>query len=360
MKSWLAAAPALFLLVVLTGWPSSQPDTGTPTERPLSLTKIPVKNSSHWTGLTIIFNPDDPWSVFEADLQIARNWNAPCIQIQVSYFTRDRQSSKFPVYDRRSPDDEILLRALNLARQQTPLLVLHPILLIQDPDSPHWRGQYQPLFPDQWWNHYQQWMTRMALVAESSGVHLFMAGSELTSLQNESDRWSRTIRAIRQVYSGQLGYSANWDAWQQVPFHDELDLLALNGYFPLDWENASRTFPSTKADLRSRLLPHLSAMQRWTQEHQTPLLFSEVGYPAHSTDLSRPWFSPKVDSQIDGRLQKEALTAFLDVFGRSGTHCGILFYALHGHDPEVPSGYTPFLRETQGLWIRTFSESSQP
>ena len=314
----------------------------------------------NWTGLTIIFNADDPWSVFERDLQKAEEWGASVVQVQVSYYARDHSSAGFPVFDRRTPTKKQLLHILKSVKSTGKSLVLHPVLLIQDPDSQYWRGQFEPVHEDLWWSDYSRWIGELAMVAESAETDLLFIGSELTSLQTASSRWIPLIQKTRSIFSGKIGYSANWDSWMKVPFHSELDILGLNGYFPLDLPGESAIRAVTVEDYRSRLLPHWSAMNQWKQQHETPLVFTEVGYPASAIDLSRPWDKGSLLLEQLGEKQKLGFEAFLGVFGDSGSHCGILFYALHGHDPGSPSGYTPVLKETRMMWTQLFQESMRP
>ncbi len=351
MTRWAPVLVVLILIVLLGSLaqdqsPSSAP--GKPLETPL------VKR---WDGITIIYNAEDPWSVFESDLQIATQWGSPCIQVQVSYFSRDHASAAFPVFDRRSPTPVQLRQICKAVKSLGKTLVLHPVLLIQDPQSPYWRGQFSPFDDTQWWSDYTHWIEKLAIAAQASQVDLLFIGSELTSLQAESSRWASVIQTVRKVFGGSIAYSANWDSWHQVPFHSQLDLLALNGYFPLDRPEEGNDPSLTPEEDRARLLPHWSALKQWTQGNETPVIFSEVGYPASARDLSQPWNSIQPQTPLNGALQRRGFKAFLSVFGLSDLHRGILFYALHGHDPGSPSGYTPIHKETQILWQKQFQES---
>ena len=351
MARW-APVIAVLILSLLLGSMAQDPNPPSAPENP-SNTSAPLR----WDGITILYNAEDPWSVFESDLSRAIQWGAPCIQIQVSFFSRDHSSAGFPVFDRRSPSTDQLQRIAEAVKAHDKTLVFHPVLLIQDPKSSRWRGQYSPLDDDEWWGDYTQWIESLAITAQASQVDLLFIGSELTSLQTESARWANLIQTVRNVFDGSVGYSANWDSWQQVPFHSQLDLLALNGYFPMDRSEEANDPSLTPEEDRARLLPHWSALKQWTQGNETPVIFSEVGYPAAAKDLSQPWNSNQPQTPLNGALQKRGFEAFLSVFGQSDLHGGILFYALHGHDPATPSGYTPILEETKMLWQKQFQES---
>ncbi len=191
MTRWAPVLVVLILIVLLGSLaqdqsPSSAP--GKPLETPL------VKR---WDGITIIYNAEDPWSVFESDLQIATQWGSPCIQVQVSYFSRDHASAAFPVFDRRSPTPVQLRQICKAVKSLGKTLVLHPVLLIQDPQSPYWRGQFSPFDDAQWWSDYTHWIEKLAIAAQASQVDLLFIGSELTSLQAESSRWASVIQTVR-------------------------------------------------------------------------------------------------------------------------------------------------------------------
>ncbi len=347
--------PGLLVAVSILFWNSGDhsqiEDKPVVSGRPLS---FPVD------GITILFNADDPRGVFASDVDRAIKMGASWLQIQVAYYTRDEKSAGFPVFDRRTPINESLKEILDFANLSGCKVALHPILLIQDPESEHWRGEYTPVQPESWWNDYCEWMKKLADISESAKISILYIGSELTSLQSHHTDWRELIQSLRKRYSGALGYSANWDSWQNVSFHGDLDVLGLNAYFPLFDAKTNRSEKLTRKDYQARLLPHLSAMRRWSVANDTPLIFTEVGYPATSRRLDRPWDSGSGQSVIeDGLIQLEGFRSFVGVFGSNGPQKGIFFYALHGHDPDRPTGYTPIHKETRSLWTDYLTRSSQ-
>lgn len=353
--AWTGWSALLWVVVIgaLTGWNQESAITGRPGQ-----VSFPSDKPRPWDGLTILFNADDSEEVFQSDLEQAIKMGAPGIQVQVSFFTSDVQSAGFPVFDRRSPQPEQLIKILQAVSEKDLNVTLHPILLIQNPSSRYWRGQYQPVDEDRWWSDYEKWILGLADIAQTSATDLFFIGSELTSLQRKAPQWLSLIEKVRKRYSGLVGYSANWDSWQDVTFHEDLDVLGLNGYFPLSTAE-TETHP-TALDLQANLLPHLSAMKRWVKTHTTALLFTEVGYPAANNALDRPWLYPTGTPTDSGDRQRDGIRSFLQVFSETGPQKGIFFYALHGHDPKTPSGYTPVRQETQQMWTDYFRERRQP
>ena len=59
---------------------------------------------------------------------------------------------------------------------------------------------------------------RAETYAPGKVVNMMSVGSELVSTENKIDEWKRTIKAVREIYKGQLTYSSNWDHYTSVAF----------------------------------------------------------------------------------------------------------------------------------------------
>ena len=186
------------------------------------------------TGITLILNQEDSPDVFQDDLELASNMGFTWIQIQYMTFTVDHSAHSFPVFDRRTPSFSRLAQSIRQCKDKDLKVSLHPVLLIQSDTSQHWRGEYNPLYLDKWWASYSKWMVSIATFCTNEDVDMLFVGSELSSLQNLEKYWSSLIGNVRSVYRGAVSYSANWDDWKSVSFHNDLDILGINGYFPLD------------------------------------------------------------------------------------------------------------------------------
>ena len=318
------------------------------------------------TGITLILNQEDSPNVFQDDLELASKMGFTWIQIQYMTFTVDHSSHSFPVFDRRSPSLPRLSQSIRQCKDKDLKVSLHPVLLIQSDTSQHWRGEYNPLYLDKWWASYSKWMVSIATFCANEDVDMLFVGSELSSLQNLEKYWSSLIGNVRSVYRGAVSYSANWDDWKSVSFHNDLDILGINGYFPLDRIgprsesfNSSARLSSARlssAHLRSMLLPHLSALKLWSRENQTAIFFSEVGYPDHSLALQQPWNPGTPDSLYQPELQVDGYKAFLDVFGDADFSKGIFFYAIHQHENRDLNGYTPQQGKSREVLIEYLNE----
>ena len=111
-------------------------------------------------------------------------------------------------------------------------------------------------------------------------------GTELrTAVLNRPDAWRSLIADVREVYGGELTYSANWyREFEEVPFWDALDYIGIQVYFPL----ADSTGSKMSLDaFKAAWAPHVARIEALQQRVGKPVLFTEVGYP--EPPRMRPW-----------------------------------------------------------------------
>ncbi|MEO1087611.1 MAG: hypothetical protein AAFY88_25525, partial [Acidobacteriota bacterium] len=104
--------------------------------------------------------------------------------------------------------------------------------------------------------------------------------------------WLRLIEDLRGVYSGPLGYAANFDQFHEVGFWPQVDVMGVNAYFPL----RNQIFERFDADVLYPLL-----LQGWRdalrqigdlragQDLQMPVVFTELGYTWRRRSTIKPW-----------------------------------------------------------------------
>jgi hypothetical protein len=107
--------------------------------------------------------------------------------------------------------------------------------------------------------------------------------------------WRRLIQSVRESYGGRLTYAANFDQYELVGFWDELDLLAINAYFPLrrSYEpDLSRDELATRLEAGwSGVLQKLDEFRRQRGIPRHRVLFSELGYVQRVNSTIEPWAS---------------------------------------------------------------------
>ena len=62
-------------------------------------------------------------------------------------------------------------------------------------------------------------------------AEMFSVACELVNTTKREAEWREVIRQIREVYSGELVDSANWDDEKKVPFWDALDYIGVDAYY---------------------------------------------------------------------------------------------------------------------------------
>ncbi len=104
------------------------------------------------------------------------------------------------------------------------------------------------------------------------------------SLEPASNYWLGVIRAVRQVYSGQLIYSANWDDSAYPRFGSALDFIGVDAFYTL------RVAVSAGPDqIAASWGPGLVRAQGYARSFGKPLLFTEVGTTSEVGSFQVPW-----------------------------------------------------------------------
>ena len=139
-----------------------------------------------------------------------------------------------------------------------------------------WRGGIDPGGEEAWsawWASYRAFLVYYAELAEEIGADSLVVGVELVSAVSRSPQeMVRTIWAVREVYSGELTYSANWDEQVDEAVWRELDAIGAQLYPPLSEE----PLPSVEL-LRRALRVHLERWSELAERLDRPLWLTEVG-----------------------------------------------------------------------------------
>lgn len=101
-------------------------------------------------------------------------------------------------------------------------------------------------------------------------------------------RWQGLIAEVRSRYSGDLTYAANFDSYAEVGFWPELDVMAVNAYFPLR-EPTEAADADTLAAGWERVFTDLEASQADMGVAGMPVIFTELGYTRRAGATTAPW-----------------------------------------------------------------------
>jgi len=200
-----------------------------------------------------------------------------------------------------------------------------------------WRGSIQPQDIEAWFSSYGNIVLRYAKLAEEEGVEIFDIGTELTSLEGETNQWLKLIGAVRSVYHGQLTYSLNW--WRlsyNVDVWDKLDFISVDAYFALD-----APLEATVEQLIAAWQPWIEQLAQSKTSLNKPLVFTELGTTSQTGSHQRPWVgehNTPLDLEAQRRYYAAACQASLSLVN------GIYWWSVGldiPSDPKEDRGFNP-------------------
>lgn len=189
-----------------------------------------------------------------------------------------------------------------------------------------------------WENSYREYILTFAQIAQEQNVELFCVGTEyrLASKLRE-EFWRDLISAVREIYSGKLTYAANWDEYDSVPFWDDLDYIGIDAYFPLSTSGIPKVDELNKA-----WLPIKRKIQKFSQQTQLPVLFTEYGYRSVEHNANNQWEIK--DNNVSMLSQLRAFESLYDSFWDEPFFHGGFIWKWHlkeGAGGENNRDYTP-------------------
>jgi hypothetical protein len=214
-------------------------------------------------------------------------------------------------------------------------------------ESGQWRGEIDPGSDAAWarWaKAYRAFLLGWARVAAQSGVEMLSVGVEL-------GRWVTTVRAesfspivddVRAVYPGLITYSANWDDVEATLVLRKLDVIGINGFYPLADKDGAAYPELVKGATEVAARVHkLAAL--WHK----PILFTEMGYTTRPDPAIRPWEWPDRMSQVkvDEAAQATAYRALLEPLLREPAFLGFFVWRVYADPDDVSQeaewGFSP-------------------
>jgi hypothetical protein len=210
---------------------------------------------------------------------------------------------------------DAVIAAIAQAHARGLRVLLVPHLWVE---SGGWRGEIDPGSDAAWarWaKAYRSYLLAWTEVAASTHVEMLSVGVELGS-------WVTTVRAesfvsivddVRRIYHGLITYSANWDDVEATLIVRTLDVIGINGFYPLaDKDGAG--YPELEKGAREVAARVHKLAALWHK----PVLFTEMGYTTRPDPAIKPWEWPdqmarvKVDEQAQATAYRALLSPLLD------------------------------------------------
>jgi Glycoside Hydrolase Family 113 len=216
-----------------------------------------------------------------------------------------------------------ILRAKSLGMTVT----VNPFVELIDGGTffPTLRGFYNPTpgsaEANRFWADYESYMVDVAQVAQSAGADSMTVGTEYRAMvQNSGNNasWNTVINAIDGVFSGSLGYAANWDNYKNnnlknaIWNNPAIDYVGIDAYFrnmSNSQADASGTNPNPAFigqvesawnwQLDNDILPYVQSLQGGAG---LPVAFTEFGYLPYNRTVTQnaQVGTPDQDEQIMG------------------------------------------------------------
>jgi len=237
--------------------------------------------------------------------------------------------------EKDTPDYKSLGHAINKAHSLGMKVMLKPHVDIK---TGQWRGDIIP--SKEWFDSYKKYLLEYAKLAEKYNVELFSVGTELvnTTISMWEKDWEDIIAGIKEVYSGKLVYSANWDEYTTVSFWDKLDIVGLDAYFPL----TAKKNP-TKEELIAGWKSSAAELENWLKKNKIdkPIVFTEVGYCSADGTNIQPWsvLSDLSSEHIDEEEQADCLDAMVTVCSAYPWFKGFYWWNYFPQKRWSPLGY---------------------
>lgn len=246
--------------------------------------------------------------------------------------------------------DARMTAVITQAKARGLRILLKPHLWIS---GGRWRGEIgfaDPRDWARWFDSYTRWILHYAEMAERHGVDSFVIGVELRSSQRaHAERWMALVDEVRERFSGQITYSANWDDAAEVTWWGAVDAIGVQFYPPL--VDDSDPTPSV---VGARIASQLDGLEALSRRYDKPVVFTEVGYRASADALAEPhvWPERAASAASDPRLQALGYRAFVEAIrGRSWVH-GVYWWKWFtdpNTDEEGPTGFSPRGKLAEGV-----------
>lgn len=237
-----------------------------------------------------------------------------------------------------------IARGIEMAHRRGLKVLLVPHLWVE---SGEWRAQIDPGAGagwEAWARSYERFLVTWAEVAQSTGAEMLSVGVELRSwvTTERAASFFPIIAAVRQVYTGLLTYSANWDDVDDTAILQELDLVGINAFYPLAEEEGARL-----PELLQGAEGVATKLERLAKAQNKPILLTEIGYKTVESPAVKPWIWPEDMKKVvlSQRDQAEATFALVQPLLDRSWFAGFFVWRIYADPDDVSQepefGFSP-------------------
>lgn len=273
-----------------------------------------------------------------------------------TFLADPRQPGPFRIPTRAGAEnDEAVIHAVLAAHRQGMQVMLKPQIWLRG----SWPGEIRMEGEAEWgrfFQEYARWIGHYAFLAEVHGAASLCLGTELSAAALERPHdWRVLADGIRQLFTGRLGYCANWgEEVETLEFWDALDFIGVSFYYPL----SRLPRPSDRA-LREAAVRALDRLEELGRRHGRPVILAEVGFASSPRPWQRPWEEERgAGARVDLEAQARGYRALIQALEGRETIQGIYWWKWPTTGPREPSnhaGFTPAGKPAEGIvaeWFR--------
>ncbi len=194
-----------------------------------------------------------------------------------------------------------------------------------------------------WEKGYREYILSYAQLAQKHNVAMLCIGTEIkVSVKKRVEFWKQLIHDIRDIYDGEIVYSANWDSYDDFPLWEELDYIGISAYFPLSDVQTPKI-----ATLKDQWKKISKALSSFSKRHKKPILFTEFGYQSVDGCAGKAWEIEKdiYNRSINDQAQANAYAALLQFWKNEKYWAGGFLWKwfpnMRGHEGYPERDYTP-------------------
>lgn len=235
----------------------------------------------------------------DQSLQRLADTGANWIGIIVTCYQEDIDSLEIDCAHPKTPTDDSVIYVIEQAKAKGLNVMLKPHINLSNPEDPNsWRGNIGDKFNysfqwNQWFESYRTLIAHYAKLAQENGVELFCIGTELMGTTHKEQDWRNVIQTARLDYpNGLLTYAAQFDGEpQQIEWwDDDLAYIGVDAYYSLSTTppTPSNQVPSVAA-LNEAWKAHVATLTELAQQHEKPIIFTEIGYQSVLGAHQQPW-----------------------------------------------------------------------
>lgn len=308
-------------------------------------------------GIALGLYHADPNHSYVREIQEIRATGADTVSFIVVWMQEDIHAMQIREVPGRTVPEDKLIEAIRAAHDEGLRVMVFPIVLLENAGMGEWRGRLDPPAVELWFANYSERLLHLAALCEREGVELLSIGSEFSSLEQHTDHWRELITSTREVFSGWLTYSGNWDHLRVLRVWDQLDFMSVSAYFELAEE---RDVPESWLDgawqhHRDQLLAIHAEVAP-----DLPLVISEVGYASQDGIAEHPW-NYTLDHPLDLEEQRQCYAAFIRTWEGVPQLRGVYFYEWGGDGGgPADTSYTPRGKPAEELIRRWYSQGETP